>query len=254
MPRERSPKRDKAFEMWKDSSAKMKLKDIAAVLEVGETQVRKWKNQDKWDAKLKGTLPKGKGNVTKKRGAPKDNKNAVGHGAPPANSNSTKHGFFKRIFPNDPETMDIIESIELKSPLDILWENIVIQYTAIARAQRIMFVQDKDDLTKVLKRHKESSSNQADSWEKEWELQFAWDKHANFLQAQSRAITALHNLIARYEELLPGAIKHEEQRLRVEKLKVEIAALKPPEDEDDNLASLAQVLKESAKLVKPNGD
>lgn len=66
MPRKRSPQRDKAFQMWKDSNGEQKLKDIAAALGVGETQIRKWKNQDKWSLSSKVTLPKNKGNTVTK--------------------------------------------------------------------------------------------------------------------------------------------------------------------------------------------
>lgn len=63
MPRSRSPARDKAKELWlKDKTRK--LKDIASELEVSESQIRKWKNQDDWERKGKGTLPKTKSNVT----------------------------------------------------------------------------------------------------------------------------------------------------------------------------------------------
>ena len=61
MARPRSPNRDKAFQLWLESGKKRQLKDIAAELQVSEEQVRKWKNQDKWD---KVTLPKRNGNVT----------------------------------------------------------------------------------------------------------------------------------------------------------------------------------------------
>lgn len=90
MARERSPERDKAKQMWLESSGTMKLKDIAAALSIGETQVRKWKSQDKWAAELNSNVTnETKGNVTK-RGAPKGNKNAVGNrgGAPPGNQNA----------------------------------------------------------------------------------------------------------------------------------------------------------------------
>ncbi|MEC0169901.1 phage terminase small subunit [Paenibacillus graminis] len=90
MARERSPERDKAKQMWLESGGTMKLKDIAAALFVGETQVRKWKSQDKWAADLNSNVTNEvKSNVTK-RGAPKGNKNAVGNrgGAPPGNQNA----------------------------------------------------------------------------------------------------------------------------------------------------------------------
>ena len=90
MARERSPERDKAKQMWLESGGTMKLKDIAAALSVGETQIRKWKSQDKWADDLNSNVTnESKSNVTK-RGAPKGNKNAAGNrgGAPPGNQNA----------------------------------------------------------------------------------------------------------------------------------------------------------------------
>lgn len=91
MARERSPQRAEAKKMWLDSGGKMKLKDIAASLGIGETQVRKWKSQDRWADNLKGNVTnESNSNVTKRRGAPKGNKNAVGNkgGAPKGNQNA----------------------------------------------------------------------------------------------------------------------------------------------------------------------
>lgn len=39
--------RDKAFEIWRDSNKVNPLKDIAELLSVAETLIRKWKCQDK---------------------------------------------------------------------------------------------------------------------------------------------------------------------------------------------------------------
>ena len=63
MPRGRSPNREKAYEIYKKNNGNIKLKDIAAMLNIKDTQVRKWKHQDDWD-NLKGTLPNEKRNVT----------------------------------------------------------------------------------------------------------------------------------------------------------------------------------------------
>lgn len=105
MPRARSPDRDRAKQLWLESGKKRMLKEIASELGVSETQVRKWKSQDRWDDDGNVTLPKesvkGKGNVTKRpRGAPKGNRNAVGNhgGAPKGNTNSMKHGAYRQIF------------------------------------------------------------------------------------------------------------------------------------------------------------
>lgn len=69
MPRARSPKRDEAYQLWLASEGKKKLKDIAAELGVSETQIRKWKNQDKWNGNVTNRV---KGNVTKKEAVAED--------------------------------------------------------------------------------------------------------------------------------------------------------------------------------------
>ncbi len=98
MARPRSPNRDKAFQLWLESGKKRQLKDIAAELQVSEEQVRKWKNQDKWD---KVTLPNAKGNVIKKnKGGQPGNRNASGNkggAAPPKNKNAVTTGEFEAL-------------------------------------------------------------------------------------------------------------------------------------------------------------
>lgn len=49
MARVRSPARDKAKEIYLAANGDIRLVDIAAELNIKDTQVRKWKSQDKWD-------------------------------------------------------------------------------------------------------------------------------------------------------------------------------------------------------------
>ncbi|QXJ39574.1 Terminase small subunit [Parageobacillus caldoxylosilyticus] len=72
MPRQRDPRRDEAFEIWKASGGEMKLKDIAAQLGVSDTQIRKWKNLDQWEQKLKGNVTIEKRNVTNTKDTPEN--------------------------------------------------------------------------------------------------------------------------------------------------------------------------------------
>lgn len=61
MPRQRSPKRDLAYQLWLESKKKKKLKEIAEEIGVSEGQVRRWKNLDKWN----NNVTNSKSNVTK---------------------------------------------------------------------------------------------------------------------------------------------------------------------------------------------
>lgn len=215
MPRARSPKRDEAYRIWLDSGGKKKLKDIASDLGVSETQIRKWKNLDKWNGNVTN---QSKGNVTKrKRGGQPGNHNATG---PPGNKNAEKYGFFSKYLPE--ETVSIIQEMPT-DPLDILWHEIQIAYAAIIRAQQIMYVKDKSDKT-IAKVEKKDGNVIGEKWE----VQQAWDKHANFLKAQARAMSDLRGSIRQYDELLHKRwdLATDEQKARIEQMKANTDRLK----------------------------
>jgi len=98
-----------------------------------------------------------------------------------------------------------------------IYVKIQIQYAAIIRAQKIMHVADKDELIKELKKKKTSTTNFADTEEEEWEFQFAWDRHASFMTAQSRAMAELRNLI---KDFLLMTGEDDLRRLQLEKIRV----------------------------------
>lgn len=229
MARPRSPSRDKAMQLWLESGKKRMLKDIAAELQVSEEQVRKWKNQDKWD---KVTLPNANSNVTKHKGGQPGNKNAAGHGAPKKNSNAEKHGLFRKYLPE--EAFSIIQEMPV-DPLDVLWDQIQIAYAAIIRAQQIMYVRDQKD--KTIERIEEKSGKVSGE---RWEVQQAWDKQANFLKSQARAQGELRSMIKQYNELLHEnwELATEEQKARVKKLEAETERIRNTggnEGEDDGV-------------------
>lgn len=209
----------------------MKLIDISKKLDKPDGTIRRWKSECNWDNKSAGNNKKkesersvkGKANVRKGKGGQPGNKNAKGHGAPKGSRNAETHGFFTKHLPK--ETMDIISEIEKKDPTDILFENIQICYAAILRAQKIMYVENKDEMIKEIKKVKTKSNetNAGSSSEKEveWEFQFAWDRQASFLTAQSRAMAELRSLIRQYEDNAT-----EEQMERIAKIKAETTRIK----------------------------
>ena len=111
MPRARSPNRDKAFELWLESGKNRTLKEIAQELGVSESQVRKWKNLDKWDeaqalpnvTKSIGNAAESKGNVTIEEKTPKRKR-----GGQKGNQNRYEHGLYAN------PTMDMIPRQELE--------------------------------------------------------------------------------------------------------------------------------------------
>ena len=128
--------------------------------------------------------------------------------------------------------------------LDMLWDNIVLLYSSIIRSQKIMYVKNQNDLTKELKRSKiktktretEKTATTEDEKEFEYELQFAWDKQERFIKSQSSAMKTLNSMVKDYEELLHKNwdLATEEQKLRIEKLKLDISKITGEENTDKN--------------------
>lgn len=222
MPREPNPKVKDAEELFKKG---LKLVEIASQLNLPEGTVRRWKSTYKWD----NERSENKSERSPKRGAPKGNKNAVGNGAPRNNKNAETHGFFSKYLPE--ETRDLIKGIAQIDPLDMIWNNITIQFAAIIRSQKIMHVIDKDELLKVLKKKTRGEKSDTD----EWEFQFAWDRQATFLNAQSRAMSELRSLIKQYDEMLNKNwnLATEEQKARIALLKAKVDTGDEEETEDD---------------------
>ncbi|WP_077717970.1 phage terminase small subunit, partial [Clostridioides difficile] len=164
----------------------MKQKEISAKYDISLNTLKSWIKRYNWASEKKKGAPKNK------RGAPIGNKNATG---PPGNKNAEKFGFFSKYLPE--ETRELIQEISIKDKFDILWEQITIQYAAIIRAQKIMYVKDKEEMIKELKKHESTENGE----KIEYEFQFAWDRQASFLNAQSRAMSELRSLIKQYDEM-----------------------------------------------------
>ncbi|HGD7069889.1 TPA: phage terminase small subunit [Enterococcus faecium] len=104
MARKRDPRRDEAKKIWLESNGEKQLKEIASELNVSDSQIRKWKSQDKWSAELKSNVTNGKSNVTNQGGAPIGNQNAKGNkgnsraSPPKRNKNALKTGEYETIF------------------------------------------------------------------------------------------------------------------------------------------------------------
>ena len=134
--------------------------------------------------------------------------------------------FFFNQFLSD-ETIEIMEKMDGRTSLDLIWDQIQIQYAAIIRAQRIMYVADQEDMIKELKKAAympssleetgEGIQTELDITSEEYSFQFSWDRHATFLNAQSRAMGELRRLIKQFEEL---AHAKDERRLRLKQIEL----------------------------------
>src|SRR5690625_6759162 len=134
-------------------------------------------------------------------------------GPPKRNQNAKRHGFFSKHISQ--ETLDIMNSLGEVSPADLIWDQIVIQYAAIIRAQEIMFVKNKDEMLKELKKERDT----LEGVEIEYEFQFAWDRYATYMNAQSRAMSELRSLVKQFDELAPD---NDERKLRLQVMQANI--------------------------------
>ncbi|MFP7340385.1 phage terminase small subunit [Bacillus safensis] len=236
---------DKYIQAQKDYVKGMKYKDLAEKYGVSINTIKSWKKRHGWERK-KGA-PREKSVHTKKGGQP-GNVNALGNSggaAPIRNQNAKTHGFYSKHMPA--EAFEIMQDIQELSPVDMLWEQIQIQFTAIVRAQKIMFVESKDEMIKELKKKKSVVSDSTDIEEVEYEFQFAWDRHATFLNAQSRAMGELRSLIKQFEGLAhekdERRLKLKQMRLNIDRTKAEVKRL--TNDKEDSTFEI---------IIKDKGD
>lgn len=214
---------EKHIQAYKDYVKGMKYKDLAEKYGVSVNTIKSWKQRHGWERKKGAPISE---SVHTKKGGQPGNKNAIGNkggAAPAGNQNAVTHGFFSKFLPE--ETLEIMEEIQERSPADMIWDQIQIQYAAIIRAQKIMFVSDKEEMIKELKKKRSLISEVSEIEEEEYEFQFAWDRHATFLNAQSRAMGELRGLIKQFDQLAHEAderrLKLEQMRLNIEKTKAE---------------------------------
>ncbi|RAU57408.1 phage terminase small subunit [Bacillus safensis] len=237
----------KHIQAEKDYVKGMKYKDLAEKYGVSINTIKSWKKRHGWERK-KGA-PKEKSVHTKKGGQP-GNKNAVGNsgGAPARNQNAKTHGFYSKHMPA--EAFEIMQDIQEFSPVDLLWEQIQIQFTAIVRAQKIMFVESKDEMIKELKKKKSVVSDSTDIEEEEYEFQFAWDRHATFLNAQSRAMGELRSLIKQFDNI---AHETDERRLKLEQMRLNIEKTKKAIDGGSKSSGENKIASMLQKMVNEHG-
>lgn len=122
------------------------------------------------------------------------------------------------------ETLELIEEMELLDPLDVLYDQIRLQWAMIVRSQEIMFVMDREDTTKFI------STNGAESTG--YDIHAAWDKQGKFMTSMTAAQKELRYLIQQFMDLVPV---DDERRARVA-----------------NIEANTELVKERTKLLQGN--
>ncbi len=219
------PKRELARELYLQGK---KYQEIADEVGVSLSAVKSWAARYWRAEKLQPKKQKVAEKVATKRhrGGQPGNHNATG---PPGNQHAVKHGFFCKVLPA--ETLELVEDLQILDPLDVLWQNIQIQYAAILRAQKLMYVKSQED--KTVEKIEEKYGNVSGE---RWEVQQAWDKQATFLSAQSRAMQTLTNMIKQYDAMVDTGMANQEQRARIELLRAQVNKLTGTAQEIEDLS------------------
>lgn len=242
-------------------STEITFKELAEKYNIKDSTIRSRKNREKWQrnatqknatqrknvATKQETASLSKGGTKPRTDGVRVKKNS-GNPNPPnqfpkRNQAAVKHGFYSRLIPDDMQ--ELFEQLDSGiDTSDMLWDQIKLQYIAIMRAQKIMYVTDKDEMIKELSKAKydyvpdpnDDTEVKAILTEAEYEFQFAWERQAQFLTAQSRAISELRTSIKQFEEMADAnderRLKLKQMQLNIDKTKAEIAALDESVEDD----------------------
>lgn len=251
MARARSPERDKAFELYKQSKGERQLKDIAEALGVSDVQVRKWKNLDKWDDQMNGNVPKSKGNVPNEKNK-QERKPRSGNPNPQnqftsRNTASRIHGLRSKFFHK--EQIEIMEALADTSFADQIWLQIEIKFSAIIRMQKIMWVEDENDHLSELSGHHSGEGGSGSTYK----VAYAFERFEVYIKAQARAMAEYRNLVKQFLELTHDEderrMKLEQMQINIDKSKVELAALKGEDEHDPH-----ELVKQYAEMIDTHVD
>lgn len=219
-------KKEQAQVMYEEG---VKYKDISEQLQVPLNTLKSWKKRYNWQREVatKRVQPSN-------RGAPQGNQNAVGNkgnksaSPPKRNSNALKHGLYAKYLPS--ETYELAEAFDTEDPADLLWGQITTTHALILQTHKIMYVTDNEDHSKEVSGWSSGKGGSSETYA----FQYAWDKHANYINTITRATSTLSNLIKQFVSL---ADEQDERRRKLDLMDAQIAKLKAttPEvgDSDD---------------------
>ena len=253
MARQRDPNRDKAFEIYKEHNGNITNRAIAEMLDVSEKTIGSWKSKskDNWNEKLNGVLQSDERSTPNiKQSTPTDDeaheilqdeppkkdgrvKKRSGNPNPPnqftkRNRAAMIHGLRSKFLYD--EQIEIMEALQDFDVVDQLWLQIELSFSAIIRAQKIMWVEDSFD---HLKETSGYSSGEGGSVET-FKVIYAHERYESYIKAQTRAFAEHRNLVKQFMDLTTEdderRLKLEQMQLNIDKTKAEIEKL----DKNDN--------------------
>lgn len=241
MPRQRSPERERAFELWRDSDGKRALRDIALELGVPEKSVSGWKAKDAWPNRLNGVRQMRERSTPKRKGgAPKGSRNAAGniggHGGPVGNKKAVVTGEHETIswdmLDADEQALYRLVSTEELAAIDRTIR--VMELRERRMLKRIKGLQDGPGMVDQLATESTQTSDQLGA---SAATTVTREAAVDRIQRIEDALTRIQEKKGKYIELraklVPQEVRDQLERLRMEKLKAEIAKLTGTGGDDD---------------------
>ncbi|MFL2104145.1 hypothetical protein [Mycobacteroides abscessus] len=200
-------------------STDITMKALAEKHDVKPSTLRSRKNREGWQRNVAtqhktNVASKNKKVASENVAEPTKSRKGIGNPNPKnqftkRNSIALKSGFWSKYL--NEEQVEIMDLMEGKSLVDQLWIQIQINFSSIVRMQKIMFVEDASDDSRV-----EIGSSWGDKGVGDTHKHmFAYEKYESYIKAQTRAMAEQRNLIKQFSELTD---EFDERRLRIELL------------------------------------
>lgn len=237
MARQRDPRRDEAFEIFKQHDGDITNRAIAEQLDVPEKTISAWKSRDKWNVVLQTnecsttnetTINNDAEEVINDKPPKKDGRVKKRSGNPNPQNQFTKrnraamiHGLRSKFLFD--EQVEIMEALQDFDVVDQLWLQIELSFAAIIRAQKIMWVEDPFDHLKEVSGEMEGESIS----KTDYKVIYAHERYESYIKAQTRAFAEHRNLVKQFLDL---TTEDDERRLKLEQMKVSIEKTKAETD------------------------
>lgn len=216
MPRQRSPNRDRAFEIYREHGGNIENRRIAEMLDISEKTVGGWKCKDRWEDKLNGVLQSEEQSTPKEKGGQLGNRNAAGNSggaAPPGNLNAIKHGAYQTIYAAYLQSEEKAVYEQLPGEVDLESEIRLLRL----KITRLLNRQEDFFYDMFGNRHDKKLSEE--------------DREAGILACMKQ----LEKLVRTQNQICRRALDDEEQRARIAKLQAETARMAEEEEDYDGV-------------------
>lgn len=261
MPRQRSENRDRALALYLEHDGKIANREIAHQLGVPEKSISGWKVKDEWRIRLNGVLQTVQRSTPKRRGAPKGSQNAKGniggHGGPIGNKKAVVTGEHETIawdtLADDEKALYPAVTTDEIIAVDRTIRMYEIRERRMMR--RIKQLQEGPDMVLSISVTSEMGGGQyGDADSKSDTREAAVERIQRIEDALTRVQKEKAKCIELRSKLVPPELREELERLRVEKLRAEVAKLTGTSDAPENDDGFLDALSSDASGIWEDAD